>query len=154
MQILAAVGLRERAAEDREVLSEEIDQPRIHRAVAADDAVAGDGRGLVHAEVAAAVGDEGVDLDERAGVEEQLDALAGGELARRVLLVDALLAAAQLGRGKAALQLLDLLGADGCRRGRLGHGAGDLPRRAPISMGLSNSISPSGKSRMPPGRFA
>ena len=56
---------------------------------------------LLHAEVAAAVGDEGVDLDEGAGVEQQLDALAGGELAVLVLALDALRAAPG-GRGREA----------------------------------------------------
>jgi hypothetical protein len=53
------------------------------------------------------VGDEGVDLHEGAGVQQQLGALAGRQLARRVLLVDAVLAAPQLRRGEAPLQLFD-----------------------------------------------
>ena len=54
------------------------------RPVAGDDAVAGHDL-LLHAEVAAAVGDELVDLLEGAGIEEQLDALARGQLAGLVL---------------------------------------------------------------------
>jgi hypothetical protein len=42
------------------------------------------------------MGDELVDLLERAGIEQQLDALARGELAGRVLLLEALGAAAEL----------------------------------------------------------
>jgi hypothetical protein len=52
---------------------------------------------------------EAVVLAERAGIEQQLDALAGGQLALLVLLVDARLAAAQLGAGDLLLQELDLL---------------------------------------------
>ena len=44
-------------------------------AIAADDAVAGDNL-LVHAEIPAAVGDELVELLERAFIEKELDALA------------------------------------------------------------------------------
>ena len=49
----------------------------------------------------------------RAGVEEQIDALAGGELARLVLAAQALLAAAQLG---APLELLEVLDPDRMRQ--------------------------------------
>ena len=51
---------------------------------------------LLHAEVDAAVLDEHVELLERALVEQQLDALARGQLAALVLRLDALLAAAEL----------------------------------------------------------
>src|SRR5205823_14246508 len=51
---------------------------------------------LLHPEIVAAVHLELVELDEAAGVEEELDPLAGGELAFLVLLLDPLLAAAQL----------------------------------------------------------
>ena len=64
--------------------------------MAGDDAVAGDEL-LVHAEIAAAVGDQLVELLERAGIEQQLDPLAGGQLAGFVLAREALGAAAQLG---------------------------------------------------------
>jgi hypothetical protein len=47
-------------------------------------------RCCLHAEVGAAVGDELVELDEGARVEQQVDALAGGQLAVGVLLGDAL----------------------------------------------------------------
>ena len=68
-----------------------------HHAVARDDL-------LGHAEVAAAVGDELVDLLEGAGIEQQVDALARGEPAAVVLPLQPLLAAAQLG---AAVQVLE-----------------------------------------------
>ena len=53
--------------------------------------------GLLHAEVAGAVLDEHVELLERALVEQELDALAGGELAALVLRLDARRPAAQAG---------------------------------------------------------
>ena len=43
------------------------------------------------------MGDELVELLERAGIEQQLDPLARGELAGRVLALEPLLAAAELG---------------------------------------------------------
>ena len=69
--------------------------------MAGDDAVARDDL-VLHPEVAAAVRDELVDFLERAGIEQQLDPLAGGQLAGRVLALDARLAAAEL---RAALQI-------------------------------------------------
>ena len=69
--------------------------------MAGDDAVARDDL-VVHAEVAAAVGDELVELFERAGIEQQLDPLAGGELAGGVLALEPVGAAAELG---AALEI-------------------------------------------------
>jgi hypothetical protein len=69
------VGFRERAAEYGEVLREDVDQAGVDVAVAGDEAVAGDDL-LIHAEVAAAMGDELVELFEGAFVEEQFDALA------------------------------------------------------------------------------
>ena len=74
---LGGVGLRERAAEDGEVLRIDEDGAAIDGAVAGDEAVAGDAL-LVHVEIGGAMGDELVRLFEGAGVEQQLDALAGG----------------------------------------------------------------------------
>ena len=93
---LLGVRLGERAAEDREILAEDEHHPAVDRAVAGDHAVARHGL-LVHAEVVAAVPLEHVPFLERIGVEQELDALAGGELALGVLRVDALLAAPQAG---------------------------------------------------------
>src|SRR5437879_1981568 len=69
-----------------------------------------------------------VQLDEAAGIDQELDALACGQLAFLVLLVDALLAAAQLGlrvergqllpRGQAREPLLPLRGGHAARRFR------------------------------------
>ena len=91
----------ERAAEHGEVLGEHEHGAAVDRAPAGDHAVAGD-LGLLHAEVDGAVLDEHVELLERALVEQQLDALARGELAALVLRLDARLAAAQRGPWRGA----------------------------------------------------
>ena len=107
---LRRVGFRQRSAEDREILREGKHLASVHEAMTGDDAVAGN-QLLVHPEIAAAVGDELVDFFERAGVEQELDALARGELAGGVLLVKTRLAAAQLG---AAFEVReDVVGQDG-----------------------------------------
>ena len=93
---LGGVGLRQRAAEDGEVLREGEHLAAVDQAVAADDAVAG--HDLVgHAEVETAVGDELVELFERARIEQQIDPLASGQLAGLVLAAQPLRAAALLG---------------------------------------------------------
>ena len=63
--------------------------------MAGDDAVARDDL-LGHAEVEAAMGDELVELLERAGIEQQLDPLARRQLAGGVLAIEPRLAAAEL----------------------------------------------------------
>ena len=103
---LLRVGRRERAAEDGEVLDEHIDEAAVDRAPAGDDAVAGDA-GRLHAEIGRAVFDEGVEFLERAFVEQDVDALARGQLAAGVLGLDALFAAAHVGRGAAPFELAD-----------------------------------------------
>ena len=77
--------LGQRAAEDREVLAEDEDEPAVDRAVAGDDAVAQVAL-AVETEVGRAVGHERVELDERVRVEQQLESLARGQLAALVLL--------------------------------------------------------------------
>jgi len=94
---LLGKGAREGAAEDGEVLREDIDNAAVDAAIAGDDAVAGDAL-LRHVEVVAAVGLELVGLDEGAGVEQQVDALTRRQLAGLVLLGDAVCAAATLSR--------------------------------------------------------
>ena len=81
---LLAVHLAERAAEHRGVLAEHGDRPAVDRAGAGDDAVA-ERAPLLHAEVGGAVPGERVELDERAGVEQHLQPLAGGVAALGVL---------------------------------------------------------------------
>ena len=80
---LLGMRLRERAAKHREVLAEDKNQPAVDRAVAGDDAVARDLL-LADAEIMAAVLDKHVPLLERAGIEQDIEPLARGELARRV----------------------------------------------------------------------
>ena len=71
---LCGVRLRQRPAENREVLRERIDRTTFDPPLAGDDAVAGNDL-LLHPEVAAAVRDELVDLLEGARIEQQIDAL-------------------------------------------------------------------------------
>src|SRR5439155_18165573 len=98
------VGLGERAAEDGEVLGEHEDRAAVDAPRAGDDAVA-EHLLLFHAEVVALMDHELVDLEEGAGVEQQLDPLAGRLLAGLVLAPDALLAAAKLRLGMTAMEL-------------------------------------------------
>ena len=93
LQIFSACASRERAAEDGEILREDEDQPAVDAAVAGDDPVAKDAL-LGQAEVGVAVDDKRVELVKGAFVEQQVDALAGGQFAFGVLLLDAALAAA------------------------------------------------------------
>ena len=86
---LAGVRLRQRPTEDREVLREDEHQPAVDRAMAGDDAVAEIVRSL-RVGRGGPVGHERVELDERSRVEEQLEALAGRELAHRMLALDPL----------------------------------------------------------------
>ena len=84
---LLGVGLGQRAAEDGEVLAEDVHQPAVDAAVAGDDAVAE--RMLVgDPEFGRAMDDIPIELDERAGVEQQLESLARRQLAHRMLLLD------------------------------------------------------------------
>ena len=105
---LLGVGLAQRAAEDGEVLREDVDAAPVDLAEAGDDAVAGILL-LLHAEVGAAVHDVAVELVEGARIEEVFDALARRQLARGVLLVDARLPAPQLGFLVPPLQFLQLV---------------------------------------------
>jgi hypothetical protein len=91
---LLGMCLGKRAAEDGEILREDEDRAAVDRAPAGDDAVAGDLLGLVHAEIDAALLHEHVELLEGVLVEQQLDALAGSQLAFAVLRRDAAFAAA------------------------------------------------------------
>ena len=88
---LLGVRLRERSAENREVLAEHEHQPPVDRSVASDDAVT-EVALLVEPEVGCPVRDERVELDERLRVQQQIESLAGGQLAAFVLLRDAFLA--------------------------------------------------------------
>ena len=94
-----------RTAEHREVLCEDIDHAAVDRAPAGDDAVAGE-LVLVGVEVRVSVFDEHVELLERIGIEKQLDALAGGQLAARMLRFDAGFTAAKAGAAAAFVEIV------------------------------------------------
>ena len=87
------VFLTERAALDGEVLCERIDETTVDRAVARNDALAGQFL-LLLPEVRAAMLHEQIELDEAALVKEQVETLARRQLPFGVLLLDALCAAA------------------------------------------------------------
>ena len=87
------VHLPEGTAIDREVLGGNEHLPVVHQPAAGDHTVA-QGTAPVEAEVGGAQRDVGLLLDERALVEQQSEALAGGELALPMLSVDPRLAAA------------------------------------------------------------
>ena len=87
---LLGEDLGERAAEDGEVLTEHAHRPPEHGAVAGDDRVT-PGPLVAHPELALAVADEPVELDERARIEQELDPLAGEQLAALVLPLDRVL---------------------------------------------------------------
>ena len=100
--------LAERAAEHGEVLAEHENEPAVDRAVAGDHAVAQVAL-RVEAEIRGAVRDEGVELDERAGIEQKLQALTRGQLAAFVLRVDSFLPAAELRLGAHVAQTIEAL---------------------------------------------
>ena len=89
---LLGMGFGERAAEHGEILRINVSHAAIDRAPTGDDAIAGDDV-LVRAEIGVAVLHEHVELLEGIRIEQQLDALAGGELALGMLRLDALFAA-------------------------------------------------------------
>ncbi len=136
---LLGVRLGERAAEHGEVLAEDEDEAAVDRAVAGDDAVARDLL-LRHAEVGAAVLDEHVPLLEGAGVEQEVDALARGQLAAGVLRLDALLAAAEPCLRPLLFELADDLLHDVLPKN---------PTVAPAKAGAQPA--PAAGSRLPPG---
>ena len=91
---LVALHLAERAAVDREVLRVDVDGAPVDLAVAGDDALAHVGLGGQSHFVVALVGNERLQLVERAGVEQHIEAFARREFALGVLRGDALVAAA------------------------------------------------------------
>ena len=84
---LLGVHLAQRAAENREVLAEDEDLAAVDQAPARDHAV-GERTVVLDPEAVRPVTGEHVQLDERTRVEQQLDALTGGELAALVLTPD------------------------------------------------------------------
>src|SRR5690606_30668538 len=105
---LLRVRLRQGAAQNREILAEDVNEAAIDCAPARHHAIAGN---LLfrHAEVRRPVGDEHVELLERAFVEEHFDALARRQLPFGVLGLDALPAAAETGLIAPRLELIEHL---------------------------------------------
>ncbi len=99
------VGFRERSAQHGEILREDVNQPPVNVAVAGDEAVAVDDL-LIHSEIGGAMPHQLVHLFECACVQQQIDALARRKLAFLVLPRHALFAAARLGIGVTASDLV------------------------------------------------
>ena len=103
------MAFRQRAAEDGEILAEDINQPPIDRARSGDHAVARDLL-VLHAEIDAVMFDIGVEFFEAAFIEQDVEPFARGQLALGVLRVDPLLPAAHLGGIAAAFHFGDIGG--------------------------------------------
>ncbi len=106
LTIFLRVHLRKRAAEDGEILRENIGRTAVDQAVTGDEPVAVDHL-FLHAEVLAAVADQLVHFLKRAFVEQQTDTLARGELALFVLTCAALFAASRIGDGMTPAQFFE-----------------------------------------------
>ena len=127
---LLAVHLAERAAEHRGVLAEHRDRPAVDGAGAGDHAVA-ERAPLLHAEVGGAVPGQGVELDERARVEQHLQPLAGGVAALGVLALGRLGSVSRAGVAPVQVGELARGGVEigvGVRRRRAGSAAALMPR--------------------------
>ena len=136
---LHRVGLAERPPEDGGVLRERADRPAVDFAPTRDDPIARDAP-LLHPEGVDAVGHERVDLRERTGVEERLEAVPSGELPRRAVSFDAI--------GPSAVP--DFLLENGPAVERLAHGA-SATRTSPAhiatrSVAVDSQSSPSSPS--------
>ena len=108
LQIFLACISPKRPRPGGEVLGKGEDRPAVHLAEAGDDAVRRD-LDLLHAEVDRAVGDEHIGFLEGPGVEKEVQALPGGELAAGVLLLHRLGPTHALDLRLPLPQLLDLL---------------------------------------------
>ena len=102
---LFSQGLGQRTGENGKVLRVHVDRPAGQPAVTGDDTIAEE-LDLLHAEIVAAMQLEGIVLFKGAGVEQGLNALAGGFFAFLVDLVDLVLTPAQKGLCPLLLQLL------------------------------------------------
>jgi hypothetical protein len=112
--------LGERAAEDREVLREDVHQPAVDPSVAGDHAVTVHLL-LLETEVRRPVRDEAVELDEGPVVEQEVEALAGRQLSLLVLRLHARRPAPLLRLGAPALEQLQLL-SHGHKAGKVARG--------------------------------
>ncbi len=105
-----SVRLAQRAAEDGEVLGEDVDEPSIDTSVAGNDAIAGILL-LLHPEIKTAMRDEFVDLFEGILVEKKRNPLSRAQLAFGFLPVQTLLAPTKLG---SLIHLDELFDAGSC----------------------------------------
>src|SRR3546814_9363388 len=101
--------LRQRAAENGEILADDKDGAAGDRPRSGDDAVAGDFL-VLHPEIDAIMFDIGIELLERSLVEQHVEPFARGELALRMLRIDALLPAPQRSVAAAAFHFGDIGG--------------------------------------------
>ena len=109
---------RQRTAENGEVFRKEINRATVYRAPAGDHAVARDFP-FFHAEFMAIMFDEHVDFFETALIEQQVDALAGRQLATAVLCFDAGFTASQTRHAAAFFEFFN-----------------NIPHKDPLSLGL------------------
>ena len=100
---LLAVGLTDRAAEDREVLGEDADLSPVDLAVARDHAV-GVGTILLESHAGGDVSIQHVEFLERVLVEQVLDALARGHLALGLVSLDRFLATGDASLGLSSVE--------------------------------------------------
>ena len=126
---------REAAAEHREIVREDADLASVDGAEAGHHAVAGNLLAR-HFEVGDAMRLELVELDERAAIEQCVDALARGQAARFALLREAFRAAAEFGEARHFLHPVDVFfkthapkfSAEGVAPPRLSQAPGCAPR--------------------------
>jgi len=138
---LLGVRLPQAAAEDGEILREDVDGAAVDGALAGHDAVGQDPL-LAHPELVGAVGDEHVELDEGPLVQQGVDALARGHLALGVLGVDPVAAAALPGGLPHGAQALDFFRrTHGASSGAAGRRA--APGRHPPSERAESGAHPS-----------
>ena len=135
---LLGVHLTERATEDREVLGEKEHLAAVDRPPSRHDPV-GERTVVLDAEAMGAVARQHVEFDERAGIEQQVDALACRELAALVLTLDGRVAPCVQRLFLELRKLLEPFGQRMCGRDRpagrvFGH-AGRLLRASPLLAG-------------------
>ncbi len=85
------MDLAQAAPENGEILAKHIDKPAVNRTPSGDDAIARNAP-LPHTEIGLTVRHKGIDFSKWALVKQQIDTLAGGHLARRFVLLNAILA--------------------------------------------------------------
>ena len=107
LQIFIAWASDKRTAEHGEILTEHIDQTTVDRAATRDNAIAGDFL-VLHAEIDAIMFDIGVELFERAFIEQDQQPFARGQTALGMLRVDTLLSTTHLRSRAAAFEFCNV----------------------------------------------